>query len=86
MFHSFKRELVVRHYCLVAVVLKKMELTQAEKHVHDMMRDKQYTKEVYKAQLNIHQLYPAVYYLHLKYKVEKCGCQCLARVVAHLQV
>jgi hypothetical protein len=86
MFHSFLKKGAGCTALLVAVVLKKMELTQAEKHVHDMMRDKQYTKEVYKAQLNIHQLYPAVYYLHLKYKVEKCGCQCLARVVAHLQV
>lgn len=31
---------------LVAVILKKMELTQAEKRVHDLMRDTQFTKEV----------------------------------------
>jgi hypothetical protein len=31
---------------LVAVILKKMELTQAEKRVHDLMRDTHFTKEV----------------------------------------
>ncbi|XP_046438948.1 small conductance calcium-activated potassium channel protein-like isoform X3 [Daphnia pulex] len=38
---------------LVAVILKKMELTQAEKRVHDLMRDTQFTKELKNAAANV---------------------------------
>ena len=65
---------------MVAVLARKLELTRAEKHVHNFMMDTQLTKRV-----GVNVLTDGrkdekwVFRL-----VEKCRCQCSSRNLAHL--
>ena len=66
---------------LVAVVSRKLELTRAEKHVHNFMMDTQLTKRVNKQTLICPSVSEYVYFSIAK----KRGCQCPSRDVADLQ-